>query len=335
MPAYYNEFDPAAAAWLRELIGAGLIAPGEVDERSIKDVQPDDLRGYEQCHFFAGIGVWSHALRRAGWADERPVWTGSCPCQPFSPAGKGLGFEDPRHLWPDWLRLIAECRPDRVFGEQSAAAGLWVDLVRADLEARHYAFGCPDLPAAGFAQGAHIRQRFYWVADADDAERWADMAPRNVGDWPATGRVESYGEPGAGGDVRRLAHGHGEGRSERSEQDGGPVEPGRGSSRWPDDGGRREVVRLGDGDRFGEIEVRRIPAGARAVRARGVLEAADWLLCRDDRWRPVEAGTLPLADARPERVGLLRGYGNALDAETAASFVSAFMEAAEMREFLQ
>lgn len=89
--AYYNEIDRGAAAWLRELIGAGLIADGDVDERSIADVKPGDLRGYTQCHFFAGIGGWSLALRLAGWDDARPVWTGSCPCQPFSCAGRHKG----------------------------------------------------------------------------------------------------------------------------------------------------------------------------------------------------------------------------------------------------
>lgn len=88
MYAYYNEIDPFAASWLRELIKGGHIAPGEVDTRSIEDVIPTDLAGFSQCHFFAGIGVWSYALRRAGWPDSRPVWTGSCPCQPFSAAGK-------------------------------------------------------------------------------------------------------------------------------------------------------------------------------------------------------------------------------------------------------
>ncbi len=119
--ALYNEIDPFAAQWLRNLIAAGHIAPGEVDERSIEDVTPDDLRGFTQCHFFAGIGVWSHSLRLAGWPDDRPVWTGSCPCQPFSAAGKGDGFADERHLWPHFFHLISERRPQHVFGEQVAA----------------------------------------------------------------------------------------------------------------------------------------------------------------------------------------------------------------------
>lgn len=129
--AYYNEIDPIAAEWLRRLIAAGHIAPGDVDERDIRLVRPDDLRGYRQCHFFAGIGVWSYALRRAGWPDDREVWTGSCPCQPFSDAGAGEGFEDERHLFPAWFGLIRERRPVVVFGEQvaSAAALAWLDIV--------------------------------------------------------------------------------------------------------------------------------------------------------------------------------------------------------------
>lgn len=70
MTAYYNEFDPFAAKWLRNLIDAGLIAPGIVDDRSITDVTPADLEGFKQCHFFAGIGGWSLALRLAGVPDD-------------------------------------------------------------------------------------------------------------------------------------------------------------------------------------------------------------------------------------------------------------------------
>lgn len=152
--AYYNDTNKAAVAVMRELIADGVIAPGDVDDRSIEDVQPDDLAGYTQVHFFAGGGLWSVAARIAGWPDERLLWTGSCPCQPFSVAGKGAGKNDPRHLWPHFLRLIRGARtagfgPPVIMGEQvSGKAGYgWLDGVRADLAAEGYACRARDIPA--------------------------------------------------------------------------------------------------------------------------------------------------------------------------------------------
>lgn len=173
--AYYNEFDANAAAWLRELIKNGLIADGDVDERSIVDVQASDLEGYTQCHFFAGIGGWSAALRLAGWPDDQPVWTGSCPCQPFSAAGKRKGTDDERHLWPAFFRLIEACKPPIIFGEQVASSdavgkaggsvegspAAWIDGVFDDLERASYTCGAADIPAASVG-APHIRQRLYW-----------------------------------------------------------------------------------------------------------------------------------------------------------------------------
>lgn len=167
MAAYYNEIDAFAAQWLRNLIAAGHIAPGEVDERSITDVQPDDLRGFDQCHFFAGIGGWSYALRLAGWPDDRPVWTGSCPCQPFSTAGKQRGGEDERHLWPAWRNIIAKQPPPIIFGEQVAGSGglAWFDRVAMDLENIEYAVASAVMPACGFG-APHKRERLWFVANA-------------------------------------------------------------------------------------------------------------------------------------------------------------------------
>jgi DNA (cytosine-5)-methyltransferase 1 len=186
MASYYNDNDPYAADWLRSLIAEGLIPPGDVDERSIADVKGSDLAGYTQCHFFAGIGGWPLALQLAGWPSTRPVFTGSCPCQPFSSAGSRKREADERHLWPEFRRLIAEYRPGVVFGEQVASdiGRTWSAGVRADLEDLAYAVGIVDLCAAGLG-APHIRQRLYWLADSDggSAERHGlelGGAPREV-----------------------------------------------------------------------------------------------------------------------------------------------------------
>lgn len=161
---YYNEFEPFAAQWLRNLMDAGLIPAGDVDERSIKDVTPGDLRGYAQCHFFAGIGGWSRALQIARVSPAQALWTGSCPCQPFSTAGKRKGVEDERHLWPVWFNLIRVCRPPIIFGEQVAnGAGAWLDIVFSDLESQGYAVGAAVLPASGVG-APHVRNRTWFVA---------------------------------------------------------------------------------------------------------------------------------------------------------------------------
>lgn len=179
MTAYYNEIDPFAAQWLRDLISAGHIAPGDVDERSIADVRPGDLRGYRQCHFFAGIGGWSYALRLAGWADDEPVWTGSCPCQPLSVTGQQQGHTDERHLWPAFHGLIAERRPAIVFGEQ-VASGLgreWLSAIRADLEVDRYALGAAVLPAF-CVRAPHQRDRAFWIATDADWHEQPRQEPR-------------------------------------------------------------------------------------------------------------------------------------------------------------
>jgi DNA (cytosine-5)-methyltransferase 1 len=170
--AYYNEIDHYAAQWLRNLIAGGHIAPGVVDARDIRQVLPSEISGYTQCHFFAGIAGWSLALRLAGWPDDRPVWTGSCPCQPFSVAhtshrgAEGQG--DERDLWPSMFRLIKECQPPVVFGEQvpNAIAWGWWDRAALDLEAEAYA--CAALVLRADAYGApHQRKRLYWLAHAN------------------------------------------------------------------------------------------------------------------------------------------------------------------------
>lgn len=323
MAVYYNDVDPAACAWLRELIASGHLPAGEVDERSILEVEPVDLRSFTQCHFFAGIGGWPYALRLAGVAEDLPVWTGSPPCQPFSQAGQRKGQDDDRHLAPAFLRLVAACRPELVFGEQVASAAVlgkvgekawtatedatdwaWFDALADALEAASYAVAAADLPAAGIG-APHIRQRLFFGAIA--------LEPGGLGDSFGAGSQGRIGMPG-GADQRAarpagMAGGVADGYGGRAGD--GAVQRGRQHRCEPQD---LEADRLVEGD----------PAGTGATD--GVWRDPDWLLCRDGRWRAVEPGTFPLADGIPGRMGLLRGYGNAIVPPLAAEFVTAFLE---------
>lgn len=182
---YYNEIDKQCANWIRNLIQQGLLPQGDVDERSIEDVKPSELKGYRQCHFFAGICGWPLALRIAGIENESGIWTGSCPCQPFSSAGKRNGIDDERHLWPAWFHLISQCKPDIIFGEQvKAATKQWLDIVGSDLESQGYAFGSAVLGAHSVGS-PHSRNRIFFVADSGSprSEAWLSIqARRSKGD---------------------------------------------------------------------------------------------------------------------------------------------------------
>jgi DNA (cytosine-5)-methyltransferase 1 len=324
MAVYYNDADPAACTWLRELIAAKLLPDGDVDERSILEVEPADLRGFAQCHFFAGIGGWPYALRLAGWPDDRPVWSGSPPCQPFSQAGLRKGQDDDRHLAPSFLRLVAECRPELVFGEQVASAAVlgrvggaartatkgpagwaWFDALAADLEAASYAVAAADLPAAGIG-APHVRQRLFFGA--------VTREPGGLGDSLGAGSQGRIGMPGCADQCAARPAGVAGGLAD-------------GDGRLARDGsvqrGRQHGCESQDGEAGGLVDVAD-PAGTDATD--GVWRDPDWLLCRDGCWRPVEPGSFPLADGIPGRMGLLRGYGNAIVPPLAAEFVTAFLE---------
>jgi len=201
--AYYNEIDPFTCKWLRNLMAADLIPAGDLDGRSIKDVTPGDLSGYDQCHFFTGIAGWAQALRLAGVPKLR-CWTGSCPCPSFSCAGKGKGFDDPRHLWSEFHRLIRVCKPPVIFGEQVASAvGFgWYDLVATDLEAEGYAVAAAVLPACSVG-APHRRYRLYWVGDAAGV-RLQQRGDEGVGDALDDGLPSGRGEPGRTAEARGL-----------------------------------------------------------------------------------------------------------------------------------
>lgn len=378
--AAYIENHPYAAAWLRNLIAAGDIAPGEVIERDIRDIRPDELSGFTQVHAFAGIGVWSYALRCAGWPDDRPVWTASCPCQPFSPAGRGEGLDDERHLWPHFFHLLChgKSRDIPLLGEQVASTdGLaWLDLVCDDLEAQAHACWAVDFCAASVG-APHIRQRQYFLALAFehlnegaviDSQRLVDGIgkgleghSRDGHDRDKSGRVGaqpdgSAAETSAAGGVA-IANGDGRGTGKVSAGPGGQgrapaVEPGpclRMAKSNSDAGQQVTGSPSGNEDSDGragryrsEPDSHHGPAGhgknSLPGPVNGFWSNADWLLCRDGQWRPVESGTFPLVDGASFKLGsgsalegksraeMLRGYGNAINKDQAQAFIESAME---------
>ena len=278
MASYYNEFDPFAASWLKELIKDGLITDGEVDDRSITEVSPSDLKGFKQCHFFAGIGGWPMALRLADWPDDRPVWTGSPPCQPFSVAGNQKGNSDERHLWPVFFDLIKKQAPPTVFGEQVASSikHRWFDDLQKDLEAENYASAMVVLPACSVG-APHKRERLWFVANAI-----------TVGDTK---------QPRLEGHARAV-----DGESRRE----GEIRPSSKTGVWDES----KVSALDDS------------------KSQGVCwgQSIGWP-CRDGKSRtiPTEPALFPLADGVCNRVGTLRGAGNAIVPQVAAEVIKAFM----------
>jgi DNA (cytosine-5)-methyltransferase 1 len=361
---YYNDNDPKAAAWLRELVKQNLIPPGDVDERSIEDVTGADLKGYTQCHFFAGIGGWLEALRLAGWPADRPVWTGSCPCQPFSSAGKRQGEKDKRHLWPEFFRLIKECKPPIVFGEQVTSAEVvgteleaafivavqsgnyaranklakrlvasksfhyyqrWIDGVRTNLEAENYAVGFAILGAHS-VNAPHIRQRLYWMADTESGRN-----RRNSG--AETRQDTAY-----------------QGVGENASGIPGYINCGLSTSRMADTTGRQCQQRgrtqrhllqrptdnctnggVGDSESNAEWQCGQPKTGNESqIKTRG-SGLSFWsnsiaIPCRDGKARRIEPAFFPLADGIPGRVAMLRGFGNAIVPQVAAEFIKAYEE---------
>lgn len=331
---YFNEHDKFAAQWLRNLF-----PEATVDERDIRDVTADDVVRFRRSHFFGGIGGWEYALQLAGWGDE-PVWTGSCPCQPFSSAGKRKGVEDERHLWPAWFRLICECRPHVVFGEQvsSAIGHGWLDGISADLEAEGYAVGAIVLGAHSVG-APHIRQRLFWVASSNVGRRKVEavsvrparqvetaIEQRGVASGMAHDAQDGWrqGHPiERGSDQGIRAQGDGCGLADRGEHDGLANSSGAGLEGLSLESAREECE---------------------------TIERSGWadsvvVQCKDGRLRRIESGSFPLAhrvpvslgrripelrsvaaSARANRVGRLRGYGNAIVPQVAAEFIGAFLD---------
>jgi len=325
--AYYNEVDGYCCDWLSNLMDAGLITAGRIDDRSIDHVRAGDLDGYDRCHFFAGIGGWDYALSLCGY--QGPVWTGSCPCQPFSAAGQGKAADDERHLWPAWFSLIRECKPARIFGEQvEAAIGWgWLDAVFADLEAQGYACASAVLPACGVG-APHIRQRLWFVAKSGEGGCAVERPTRLHEDRQSGNDIAGCEQDGELGNAERECAGRDAGAGAQAQGRLGVRAVGDGAGSSGATGGVADAA-------GGRCEQRQsIGETQNGIKFNGALigkchEWTDawWLDCKDGKARPVEPGTFPLAHGIPGRVGRLRAYGNAIVPQVAAEFIKAATEA--------
>ena len=260
-------------------------------------------------------------MRLAGVSDNERIWTGSCPCQPFSQAGKKKGFADQRHLWPAFHWLIERCAPPVVFGEQvGKKAGLeWFGLVQNDLEGIGYFTWSCDFPAASVGY-PHIRQRLYWCGLADSCKYGRE---RRVCRRESEEREVFDGQIGCDGSVGGLEHSHGE----RWRTNGGEI--GKNDLQVFDQGRSVGGSVGGMGHSYGDGRDERKRDDERD--GQGFLsspasEGLEWIECADGKWRPVEPGISLLVDGYPQRTSLLRVIGNSIVPKQAAIFIQTIME---------
>ena len=311
-PVYFNDIEPFAAEWL-----ANLGKETHIDTRSIAQIAPADVAGFRRVHFFAGIGGWELALQLAGWPEDEEVWTGSCPCQPFSVAGKRGGTADERHLWPEFFRLIDECRPATIFGEQVASKdGLgWLDGVFADLEGAGYACGAADLCAAGIG-APHIRQRLFWVAYASGSKRRR--------------------RPVSEGRRKRISHAANSDTTNRLAITNTQRHNGREDPTWTRQPEQHHEAKAGDEYRWSNAAIIPCRDGkSRRISAQRGDEPLAYGVPRDVGSIVARLGELGfdsktarriIANARRNRTGRLRGYGNAIVPQVAVEFIRSVME---------
>lgn len=341
MRVYYNEFDAKKAASLKALMDDGFITAGDIDTRPIQEVRPDDVQHYDRCHFFAGIGLWDYALNLTRWPEDLRVWTGSCPCQPFSAAGRKKGKSDDRHLWPFWFGLIQECKPPAIFGEQvaTAIAHGWLDDVYQGLETENYAVGSTVLPAVSVG-APHKRDRLWFVAHAQKGD-----GRRNAGEFQGANECQTQERPekrsaefGSSGAVGNAEHnGSHSGTLRKSdekfddgcaEEQNSTVKSAGASAAQPLSGQpmvqpQREGLEGHAWDEEGSDQQRRLKAQPDG----SAWSTGVWIDCPDEKQRLVEPSIHLLADGHPERVGLLHSAGDAIVPQLAAEFIECSMEA--------
>lgn len=177
--------------------------------------------------------VWSDLRTFDGrpWRGVVDLVTGGYPCQPFSHAGKRLGEQDERHLWPDIARVIGEVEPGIVFFENVAGhLTLGFPSVRADLERLGYRVAA-GLFSAAEVGASHRRERLFilGVADGDGRGRKGIGIGVLSQDLNTSTRNDAHRCDRAGDEMADATDGRcGElwpasGRDGRAQQDGGTL----------------------------------------------------------------------------------------------------------------
>lgn len=338
MVSCYIENDPYCAEWLRNLCLVGLLPEGDVDDRSISEVDPSDLIGYDQVHCFAGVGGWPLAAQLAGWPEDRELWTASVPCQPWSGAGRRGGAADSRHLWPDFFALFRARRPAVAVGENVTGkfSRGWFDGVRSDLASIAYATRVIDIPACS-VNAPHIRNRLWWIAVADDADETEGR--RGLCRSSESGSTVELGAPGqlAGFDscvgtlVNSPSLGRREGRSESELRSGWPAAggPSSSSSHLGDSDSTRHPLRGVSGEfREPQRGTLATPERAGSTPPAGHWDEYEWIACADGKQRRVKPGVHLLVNGATARIPRIRASGNAIVPALAAEIIRAWLEVA-------
>ena len=205
------------------------------------------------------------------------VICGGYPCQPFSVAGLQKGEEDPRHLWPEYFRLVRELRPSYVIGENVGGhIRLGLDSVLEDLDSENYTVRCFSVEAASLG-APHRRERIFWIAEnmADSYPGFSELTDEEIqAGWHA------LNGSGSGFDVSHAQFKGLEGRSRDNRGGGREVLSG-----IEHDGHsvRRQVRRTGGEDGGTTNDVSDTQSQRRGGRNRGGRRAEQWELLKKEQ----------------------------------------------------
>ena len=240
------------------------------------------------------------------------VICGGYPCQPFSVAGRQKGEEDPRHLWPEYFRLIRELRPSYVIGENVGGhIRLGLDSVLEDLDSENYTVRCFSVEAASLG-APHRRERIFWIAEnmADSYPGFSELTDEEIqAGW------HSLNGSGSGFDVSDAQFKGLEGRSRDNRGGGREVLSG-----IEHDGHsvRRQVRRTGGEDGGTTDDVSDTQSQRRGGRNRGGRRAEQWELLKKEQ----EGRTLGREAERCSELPGQEGEGATTDVADAQSQLS-------------